>query len=176
MIHAFAMLLWGWFGGPIPAVPTPSAAIQTQWSVAVFLSPECPISKSQTPELRALEKAFPEVAFSYYFPVQNTTEALARSFCERYSLNGAIYVGSTAFQMAQKQGATTLPECFVLDERGRIQYSGRIENSHARPGKRKSTASERDLYNALTALQNGHKPDVAETPAVGCKITFPNIP
>ncbi|MBI1315404.1 hypothetical protein GC167_00895 [bacterium] len=176
MVNTLGLLLWVLLGGEWPTSNALPVLGQAECRVVVFLSPECPISKSQTPELRALEKSFPDVPFAYFFPVQNTTEAQARAFCAQYGLTGSVQAGSVAFDEARALEATTLPECFVLDTRGAILYSGRIENSHARPGKRKAMAGERDLYNALSALQNSRKPPVAQTPAVGCKITFPHIP
>ncbi len=141
--------------------------------VAIFLSPECPISKAQTPELKKLQADFPELVFRLYFPVQTTREAEARAFCERYGLKGPIVMAPQAFDRARALGATTLPECFVLDSEGSVLYSGLIESSHSQPGKKRSSGHRQELRAALGTLRLGQIPEKPRTQAVGCKITFP---
>ena len=142
--------------------------------VEVFLSPECPISKAQTPELKKLKADFPELVFRFYFPVQTTSEAEARAFCERYGLKGPVVLAPHAFERARALGATTLPECFALDSKRQVLYSGLIESSHSRAGKKRSSGSKPELRAALEALREGRMPENTRTQAVGCKITFPS--
>jgi peroxiredoxin len=67
--------------------------------------------------------------------------------------------------IADKWGAQVTPEVFLLDQKGVLQYHGRIDDQLA---ERKVTSP--DLKNALEAVLAGKKPEKPETKASGCDI------
>jgi peroxiredoxin len=67
--------------------------------------------------------------------------------------------------IADNWGATITPEVYVFDQKGTLQYHGRIDDHMA-----ERKAMSPDLKNALEALLAGRKPEKAETKPHGCSI------
>jgi thiol-disulfide isomerase/thioredoxin len=61
-------------------------------------------------------------------------------------------------------GAKTTPHCFVIDQKGVLQYGGALDDDL--PGKKGDQATNY-LVNAATALLEGKKPEVASTKPYG---------
>jgi peroxiredoxin len=70
-------------------------------------------------------------------------------------------------EVAQAYGAARTPEVFVFDAGHRLVYHGAPDSSHTDPD-----GAEPYLRPALEAAVTGTKPEVAETPPVGCTIKW----
>lgn len=70
-------------------------------------------------------------------------------------------------KIARAFGATCTPHVFVLDQKRRVAYMGKIDDHLD-----ESKVSERFLRDAVDALLAGKQPEVAETRQVGCDIEF----
>ncbi|MBC7816927.1 MAG: thioredoxin family protein [Planctomycetaceae bacterium] len=70
-------------------------------------------------------------------------------------------------KIARAYGATCTPHVFVLDQKRRVAYMGKIDD-HLDDSK----VGERFLRDAVDALLAGKQPEVAETRQVGCDIEF----
>ncbi len=138
-------------------------------SVLVFLSPDCPISISQSLELKALEEEFQkEVFFEYYFPLSEKLQGENRAFLEKMGLN-AKAIGLNGWEKAQELKATTMPEVFVFKDQ-RLAYRGRIDNSFVALGKRRRAGIERELYLVLAELHSAPFRNFDFTDPIGCLI------
>jgi peroxiredoxin len=65
-------------------------------------------------------------------------------------------------------GATKTPHVFLLNNKKVVEYIGAIDDN----AQDASAVSQKYLENAITALENGEKPDPASTRAIGCSIKY----
>ncbi|HEX2045329.1 MAG TPA: thioredoxin family protein [Gaiellaceae bacterium] len=70
-------------------------------------------------------------------------------------------------EVASAYGAARTPEVFVFDAEHRLVYHGAPDSDHRDP-----EGAEPYLRRALDAALAGSRPDVAETPPVGCTIKW----
>lgn len=77
------------------------------------------------------------------------------------------YLFDESQQIAKEYGAIWTPEFFVLNRERQIVYMGGYDDTSAI-----KFVKHHYLMDALKALTNGKKPDVQETPAIGCLIKF----
>jgi len=78
------------------------------------------------------------------------------------------YVHDPTQDVARAFGATCTPDFFVYDAEGRLVYRGQFDAT--RPGR--GTPTGVDLRSAVTAALDGHAPDPAQHPSVGCNIKW----
>ena len=69
-------------------------------------------------------------------------------------------------RIADLYGAVTTPHAFVIDGAGILQYAGAIDDATFR----QRTPSRQYLEEAITAVLEGHQPDIPLTPGYGCAI------
>jgi len=77
------------------------------------------------------------------------------------------YLHDETQQVAKSYGATFTPEFVVLNKDRKVIYLGAMDDS---PDGKKIT--KHYLENAVTASLAGRKPEIAETPAVGCAVRY----
>ena len=70
-------------------------------------------------------------------------------------------------KIARAYGATVTPHLFVLDQKRRIAYMGKIDDQME-----ETKVTESFLRLAVDALLAGREPEVAETRQVGCEIDY----
>lgn len=75
------------------------------------------------------------------------------------------YLKDADQQVAQKFGATRTPEFFVLDAERKVIYMGALDDS---PDSEKVKAQH--VATAIEAALAGKRPEVTETPPIGCNI------
>ena len=75
-----------------------------------------------------------------------------------------------------KYGATVTPEVVLVDDKGTVRYQGRIDNSYARVGKRRTRTTSSELKDALKAVTSGKPVKTPAVPAIGCIIERPKNP
>lgn len=138
--------------------------------VIVFLAPKCNICKYYTRNLRDLSETYGEqgVDFTGIFPNAHTSDEDIASFRSEFKLN--FHLQTDVEGLADELGATVTPEVFVRDSSGDVLYSGRIDNSYVRVGKRRRNTSSSDLKDALEAILAGKPIENPKTPAIGCII------
>ena len=76
-------------------------------------------------------------------------------------------------KVADLFGAELTPEAFVLDNRGRVRYHGRIDDLFGVNGEYRSKPTRHDLKEALNDILAGRAVRVAQTKATGCYISRP---
>ncbi len=81
---------------------------------------------------------------------------------------GFPYLHDEAQSVARAFGAVCTPDVFVFDEKRRLAYRGRIDDSWKDPAK----VTRRDLADALNALLAGQAPAAEQRPSLGCSIKW----
>lgn len=143
-------------------------------SVYIFLAETCPISQFYTLTLKDLYRDFnsDNLRFKGIFPGKGSTEASVAEFKKTYALPFALILDKDQ-KLTKNLKATVTPEVIVQnDQTGEILYQGRIDDSYYQVGKKRPSAREHDLRNALTQLQHKQPVKKPKTDAVGCYITF----
>jgi thiol-disulfide isomerase/thioredoxin len=140
----------------------------TKAAVVVFLNPTCPLCQRYTPTLNKLAAdAGKGVEFYGVVSHPSVTFADTAKYAAEYKFTfPVLFDGSAAVAVALKP--TAVPEAFVLNGKGEVQYRGRIDDWYEKPGKPRANPTTHDLKNALTAVVAGKAPSVAKTEPVGC--------
>ena len=141
-------------------------------TVFVFLSESCPICQSYTLPLKELYKTYSKqhVRFVGVFPDPELSQKELNEFKKTYSIPFEL-TRDTNRALTHKLGATITPEVFVVDEAGRVIYSGRIDDSFYAVGKRRKVVTTHELADALQSHVLGTKPRVPKTQTIGCLIS-----
>lgn len=147
---------------------TPTAAQAAR--VYVFLTGECPISKSFIPLLNRLHAEWSSSGDStltavWADPTTNPQEM--RKFVDEYGIEFPVLIDRLGELGALFQ-PSHVPQAFVLDRHGRLAYSGRIDDTYPAVGKRRLAATQHDLVDAVTDLREGRAVKKPQTDCVGC--------
>ena len=77
------------------------------------------------------------------------------------------YLHDETQEVARDYGAKVTPDVFVVDSGGTVRYRGAPDADYGDPSQRAAW-----LRAALDAVLEGHDPEPAETPPVGCTIKW----
>lgn len=135
-------------------------------TVFVFTSTECPIAGKYTPRLVELAKDYAGKGVSFFLVNSNggdSRDKFAKWVKERKFPFPAVKDEGTV--LADKLGATTTPQAFVVDPAGSIAYIGRIDDNAER-----EKVTRQDLREALDDVLAGKPVRRSRTRAVGCGI------
>lgn len=142
-------------------------------TVYIFLAETCPICQSVSIELKKLDGQYSQldVKFVGIFPDnalsnEKTRMAFGKKYGLRFPLNG-----DSGQVITKKLQAEITPEVVVEDdETHTILYRGKIDNSFASLGKRRTVVTEHYLRDAIESWVFGKKILISKTKAVGCII------
>jgi peroxiredoxin len=139
--------------------------------VVVFLSFECPVSKSYSPLLAELHRKYADkgVAFLGVDSSDDESAAEIAKLAREYKLPFAVLKDDKQ-SVADAFKAKTVPEAFVLDHNAVLRYRGRIDNAYSARLKRNPRTTSHDLSRALDELLAGKSVSQPATKAVGCPI------
>lgn len=131
-------------------------------TVVVFVSSNCPCSRSHEPIIRSLAADFPE--FQFLGVHSNQGEEGAR---EHFLKAGFPFplIRDEAFKFANALGALKTPHAFVIGPKGQCWFNGGVDSTRA-----SSPSAEPYLRNALVALQKGEEPSDKVVRTLGCVI------
>lgn len=139
--------------------------------VFVFVTGECPISRSYFPLLGRLDEKWnkPDSPVSLKAVWADVTDSPAeiRKFAQEYSIGLPILVDRDG-QLGERFKTKTVPEAFVLDADGKLVYRGRIDDKYREIGRKRPEATENTLEDAVAAIVAGEPVKAAETEAIGC--------
>jgi len=142
-------------------------------TIYIFLSETCPICQSVAQELKKLHDQYSgnQISFNGIFPDKVLSNPITRQeFAKKYSLNFVMQPDSSHV-LTQKFHATITPEVVVVDNESlEVIYRGKIDNSFASIGKRRTVVTEFYLRNVLESWHLGKKPVLSKTQPVGCII------
>jgi thiol-disulfide isomerase/thioredoxin len=165
-----AVLVQALSGAPVDALKAPAG---TKAIVFIFTSTDCPISNRYAPELHRIADAFGSkgVVFRLVYPTPSEDAKGIRAHMAAYAY-GEVFepLRDSKLALATFTGATVTPEAVVVAN-GKIAYRGRIDDRFVDLGRERPSPTERDLFDALTAIVAGKPAPHATTQAVGCFIS-----
>jgi thiol-disulfide isomerase/thioredoxin len=152
---------------------SPSFAQKDSLTVYVFLAETCPICQNQTASLRDLYEEFyaKGIRFVGVFPNETITdEKQILAFKKKYKLPFEVIIDKNQ-TITTSFGATITPEVFVFNNNSqKTLYSGKIDNSYERIGRRRQVVTAFYLKDALSQILNNQIVTNSKTDAVGCFI------
>jgi len=139
--------------------------------VLVFLSPECPLCKNYTVTLNELLKTYEDknVALFGIIPGKNYSTSEIEKYNRKYKLKFKLLLDEK-YEMSTMLNAKVTPEAFLLNNKGEIIYSGKIDNWAVSLKRKRQIITEHYLTNALSASLNGLPVELERTEPVGCII------
>jgi hypothetical protein len=164
-----AVLVQALSGAPVDALQAPAG---TKAIVFLFTSTDCPISNRYAPEVRRIADEFGSkgVVFRLVYPSPSEDAKAIREHMTAYAYAGAFEpVRDPKQTLVKFAGATITPEAVVVVG-GRVVYRGRIDDRFVDLGRERPAPTERDLFDALTAIVAGKPVPHATRHAVGCFI------
>jgi peroxiredoxin len=143
----------------------------TKATVVVFMSFECPISISYSPQLAEMAKRHAPQGVSFVGVCASETEtadSVARQAAD-FKLGFPVFHDAQGAAVAAFKAEKT-PEVFVLDHNLVLRYCGRIDDSYAARLKRNLLVKTHDLDAALGELVAGKAVSHPVSEAIGCLI------
>ncbi|MFO0927276.1 MAG: redoxin domain-containing protein [Gemmataceae bacterium] len=155
-------------GGKVWASEAPS---DRQATVVVFLSFDCPISTSYSPQLADLHRVYRDrkVSFVGIVAGDELTPAQVAEKAKEFRLPFPV-LKDDSFKVADLFQARTVPEAFVLDRHDVVRYRGRIDDTWSARLKKNRQQQTHDLKAALDAVLAGKPVATAATLAIGCPL------
>ena len=144
-----------------------------QYTVKIFYSETCPICQYYTLTINELSKNYnPQlVEFELIFPGKLSDKKSIAAFVEKYQIHVKTKLDKRQ-KLAKRYGASVVPQCFVFDEKNKMVYNGRIDDSFVRIGIRKQVITTHELLDILEKIKANEPIEYTETTAVGCFITY----
>lgn len=147
--------------------------------VFVFMTGECPVSRTYFPVLNDLYKAWGEnqkdiQLLGVWADVTQTPTDVA-GMVKEFAIDFPVLLDRDA-SLGKALKPTTVPEVFVLDHHGEIAYRGRIDDRFLQLGSRKPAATEDTLKQAVEKVAAGMVVLEPVTKPVGCYYELPPIP
>jgi peroxiredoxin len=137
----------------------------------VFLSFECPVSKSYSEPLSEIAKEFEKFGVTLWGLTTNEddTRADIAKQAKKFALAFPVFKDER-LRAAEALKADITPELFVLDGNFVLRYRGRIDNMYSERLKKHAQVTEHNLRQTLAELVTGRPVSVPATRAVGCTI------
>jgi len=134
--------------------------------VVVFMSSQCPCSKSHALHLKDLAARF-KSNFDFYFVFSNADETHEQnlSYAKELGLNAWPVVPDPHQKLADKLGALRTPHAFVLKPDQSVAFQGGVSDSHVFEKSKVHT-----LENALLEVRDQKPITVKESRLLGCEI------
>ena len=140
------------------------------FSLFVFLSPECPLSKDYLPLLNELYKKYAEhISFYGVIPGKAYSAAVVNRFARDYRVQYPLLIDSSKALTGYLLASVT-PEVILLDNESNLVYKGAVNDLMMALGKRRVQVSTHFLEDAITASIAGKPVSIKRTKAVGCKV------
>ncbi len=148
---------------------------KSKLKVYIFLSEKCPICQSSTLELNRILKKYPSelLQFEGIFPNLDLSnmESMAE-FKRKYQLQFPLELDINLV-LVKKFNATVTPQVFLVEtQTEKIIYSGKIDNSYERVGKRRKVVNEHFLESAIENYYNQISISPVQTNPIGCYINL----
>jgi peroxiredoxin len=137
----------------------------------VFLSFECPVSKSYSAPLSETAKEFEKFGVTFWGLTTNEDESAAdvARHAKQFDLPFPVFKDDR-LRAAQALAADITPEVFVLDGNFTLRYRGRIDDMYSERLKKHAKIEDYNLRQTLAELVTGRPVSKPATLAVGCPI------
>ncbi len=142
-------------------------------TLVVFMQFECPISSEYSSVLANLAAIYKPKGIGFVGVVPNSDEdAELKKEARDYKV-GFPVLHDRKLDLAKNLSAKITPEVFLLDNKGGIIYSGRVDDSWNARLRRNPAPKTKELIDALESHLAGKVPAIQKTEAVGCPISWP---
>jgi thiol-disulfide isomerase/thioredoxin len=171
-------ILYGWVcnaqcvlttldGKPIDPLTT----VQTNYTVLIFMLPDCPACQSYIPVLAKLKKKYVAAQFRFMgvFAGKYSNPEEANKFQSTYQPPFPLYTDNDHCLIKELE-VTVAPQAVIIDRNRNVVYSGRIDDWLYAVGKKRSIVRQHDLENALDQLSRHGVVSVKKTTPIGCII------
>lgn len=144
---------------------------QTELTVFIFLSPECPLCENYSATLKTLRTEFDteRVAFIGIFSGEWYSREEITAFLARYH-PPVTPILDPGYELQQQFSASVTPEVVVTNNIGEVLYQGKIDNWIVSLGKKRTVVNQYYLRDALRSLLVGQTPEISHTEPIGCFI------
>lgn len=149
-----------------------SASIKDPVVAVIFTCNHCPYAQAYEERLRDIIEEFEQTQFVLIS--SNDADTYPDDSFENMKIKkqeagwSCVYCYDESQEVAKAYGALCTPHCFVFNIDRTLQYKGRIDDNWEDP----ASVSQRDLYNAIQALEEQQEVAVPEANAIGCSIKW----
>jgi thiol-disulfide isomerase/thioredoxin len=139
--------------------------------VLIFVRTDCPISNRYAPTIQRISAQYAgKAAFWLIYPDKSESSAAIERHLHAYGYKiPALH--DPQHSLVKLGGAHITPEAAVFDAGGQLVYHGRIDNWYVTFGHPRAAPTTHELDDALQAVLQGGKPQVATASAIGCYIS-----
>lgn len=165
------------FQNSLPDIENKSFSFSTlqhkKGTVIVFLLSDCPATQDYTRSLNILSKTYlsNNISFVGIFPGKFSSDSELLAFQKIYKLNFPLLKDSE-MTLAKFLQAKTVPSCYLLNDTGEIVYQGRIDDWLFALGRKKKSATQKDLENAIISLIKNQPIKIPVTQPIGCILEY----
>ena len=131
-------------------------------TAVVFLSPDCPCSRSHEVGLKELADKHPEIRFIGVYSGHRVENA--KKYFSTVRLPFPMTYDDN-YQIADEFGALKTPHVFVVGKDRKFLFQGGVDDSHDA-----TRATKFFLASALDAIGKGQNPNPSEVRTLGCYI------
>ncbi|KYP13338.1 redoxin domain-containing protein [Flavihumibacter sp. CACIAM 22H1] len=159
------------FSGKAINSSLPSGLLQEhKWTLLVFLSPECPLSKNYAIVIQQLADEFAsQLQVIGIIPGKSFSTKETRQFAAKYKLQFPLLIDEK-MELVKMVQASTTPEAVLLTEKAELIYRGAIDDWAVDLGKKRTKASREYLKDAIKQTVAGIPVIQKINPPVGCLI------
>lgn len=145
-------------------------------AVVFFVMTDCPLSTGYVPEMNRIRADYGKRGIAVYAAHSDpsVSAAAVRKHADEFGYTFPVLL-DPKLALARAAGATIVPQVAVFSPAGKVLYLGRIDNRVEDITRRRPTATEHDVRDALDAILAGKAPPQARTRAVGCYINLEGI-
>jgi thiol-disulfide isomerase/thioredoxin len=142
-------------------------------TVFIFFLTDCPASQSYTLTYRNLIEKYNRQGIKIYIVFPGTFADLKTigEFCKTYKITDPVLIDSN-LSLTKYLHATIAPECFLMNNNGKIIYQGRIDDLYYSPGRKRKVITSHDLEDAIKNCVAGKIQMTRSTKAIGCIINY----
>ena len=135
-------------------------------AVLIFISAQCPVSNAYNERMEALALEFGKRGVTVIGINANSTESaeMVKAHATEKHLTFPV-LKDPGNKLADKLGARSTPEAYLLDANNKLLYHGRIDNS-----KEESGVNSSELREAIEAMLAGKPITKTTALAFGCSI------
>ncbi len=139
--------------------------------VFIFISPECPLCQSYSLTLKQLYSTYKKngVAFIGIIPGNDFTPAQVKEYQTTYGITFPLYY-DYQLKFVHFFQASVTPEVFLINQTGKLLYSGRIDNWAYEVSRKRKVITDHNLRDAIVAFTENKGLKITKTKAIGCFI------
>ncbi len=141
-------------------------------TVCLFVLAECPICRQYSPEINRIVEQYQKKKISFVLVHEDEKVSLKDVRKHQSEFDIRIPTGvDRNHALARLAKASAVPTAAVFDAKGKLLYSGRIDDRFAKVGVQRKNPTKRELRDVLDAVLAGKPIAVKSTEVVGCAIS-----